>query len=216
MAVPTGAFWVEVDNGGATDGFASVVGFRTFDLFVQLEAGDVLFAADFGIAGPNAGLTTSQTVFNHPFGADTRSPALNEGAFPATVYDTFVALGDADGQNGEVSTPVGAIDWNPAGFNGVWSVSVPLPGQAGPNLGDAAWLARVTVSSAGAAFDQTGATEFLGGEFFVSGTGPNGDFGQAVPSDGVVSVGNAFPQVPTPGAFALLGLAGVATTRRRR
>jgi len=217
LAAPLGAFWVERDNsaGAVADGTGfSTAGTRTFDLFVELEPGDVLFAADFGIAGPNAGLSTTQTIAQHLTGGDT-APAGPPAPFELNKeWDTHVALGDAT--FGSVSLPVGAIDWDPTGFSGAWSVAVPNPGQANPDNGNAAWIARITLSSAGAFGDNTAPLgEFLGGEFFVSGESADGtDFGGSVASTGVVSVGNAF--VPTPGAMALFGLAGVAATRRRR
>jgi len=215
-ARPLGAFWVEVDNsaGNTPDMVGGdTTGTRTFDLFVQLEAGDVVYVADFGIAGPNDGLSTTQTVWQHPTGGDVAT--VNPQPFEANVvWDTHVALGDLTNL-GQISTPVGPIDWDPAGFEGAWSASVGGQGFANPDNGNAMWLARITVSSAGAFGENTTALgEYLGGEFFVSGEGPNGQFPNSVAAKGVVSVGNAF--IPTPGAMALFGLAGMAAVRRRR
>jgi len=216
LAVPQGdAFWVEnvvVDNGGDA---ADLTGFRSFDLYVQLEAGDVVTAADFGIAGPNSGLSTTQSIFEHAFGGNLAPNPAFIGAFPDLAYDTFLRLGDLDGAASQIT--VQSFDFsNPAALTAVWNPNAPGGfNQAVPDGGNAMILASITVSSAGGFGDLTGGLEFLGGELFLSGEGPNGTFGREVAANGVVTVPNAFP-VPTPGAMALFGLAGAAATRRRR
>lgn len=214
LALPQGAFWTEVaivdDPGDATN----MAGLRTFDLWVTMEAGDVLNAADFGIAGPNIGLSTTQTVFNHPFGNDLEPTAFFLGAFPDLEWDTYLAMGDLNGDLGEIT--VQSANW--AVITAVWNPNAPGGfSTASPNSGLDLILARITVSSAGGFGDFTGLFEFLGGELFVSGSGPNGLFGQQIADLqlGVVTVPNAFP-IPTPGAVALFGLAGCVVTRRRR
>ena len=215
IAVPQGAYWVEVDNSaGNTPDLVGgdTTGQRTFDLFVTLEAGDVLFAADFGVAGPNTGLTTTQTIWNHPTGSDLQQVPP---AFAANVeFDTFLAMGDLDGTDGQISIQ----SFNDAGplIGGVWNPNAPGGfTSAGPSSGNDFWMARFTLSSSGGFGAETGLLEILGGQMFLSGDGPNGEFGQSVPATGVINVPNAFP-VPTPGAVALFGLAGAAATRRRR
>ncbi|MCB9838612.1 MAG: hypothetical protein H6813_04670 [Phycisphaeraceae bacterium] len=199
LAVPTGAHWVQVDNSananqGAGTGFDA--SWCTYDLYVDFEAGDVVSAADFGIAGPNAGLSTDGTFFQvgPPFGGDSYLSNLGFAAFfPNVEYDTAIALG------GSTPSFAQAMAWNEGGVTGAWFNTTPT--AASPSL----HLARVTVN--------IGAT-FLGGQIFVTGNGPSGEFGTTVPSTGVVNIPNA--KVPTPGALALFGLAGAAATRRRR
>jgi len=221
LALPQGAFWVEVpvvDNVGDT---SNLTGYRSFDLFVQLQAGDVVFAQDSGIAS-NTGLqyNNTQTIFNHAFGGDAGVNGAFAGVFPDLAFDTRSQMGTL--AFGSFGNPVGPWNYNAGGglpgqnrINGVTSVNVPVPGQALPDGSSAFHFARITISSSGGFGAATGLTEFLGGQLFVSGTGPNGQFGGQVPLTGVVNVPNAFA-VPTPGALALFGAAGLTATRRRR
>ncbi len=222
LAVPQGAFWTEVDNSAGfapdlTGPTSSLTGFRTFDLFVQLEAGDVVTAADFGIAGPNSGLSTNQSVYNHPAGGDAATGVLGFNA--NVVFDTFLAMGNLDGTAGQISVQSFDIS-DLSAIVAVWNPNAPGGfTEALPDGGNVMHLARFSVTSAGLLGDATGdggLGETLGGQLFLSGEGPNGTFGREIAANGVVDVPNAFPPVPTPGAMALFGLAGAAATRRRR
>lgn len=200
FAVPQGAYWEMVDNttniAGTDTGFEN--SWMTFDLFVDLEPGDVVGAIDFGIAGGNAGLSTDGAFFNAgpPFGSDSHKVALSFAGFAGdNEYDTAVAM------NNEDLSFAAAMNWDPAGVTGAWFSS------AANQVGGPVFVARISVSAD---------AEFLGGQLFVSGTGPNGNFGQEIENIplGVVDIPNA--KIPTPGALALFGLAGAAATRRRR
>jgi len=212
LAVPQGAFWVEVPVVDNPADASVLAGFRSFDLFIQLEAGDVVFAMDSGIAGPNTGLSTTQSIFNHGFGGDAGVNPGFIGFFPDLAFDTTTHMGTL--AFGSYGTPVGPWTWG-AVITGVTSVNVPVPGSSSPDGSGAYHFARITLTSVGAFGEATAALgEYLGGQVFLSGTGLNGEFGGQIPATGVVNVPNAF--VPTPGALALFGLAGAAAARRRR
>ena len=200
MAVPTGAHWEMIDNSttAGPGGVGLADNWMTFDLYVDLEPGDVVGAIAFQNGGGNSGLITDGTYFQvgAPFGSD--SFQANQGfiGFVDNLeYDTSVAM------NSESLSFAASMDWNPAGASGAWfsSNQAQVPGPV--------FVARITVSND---------TTFLGGQSFVSGTGPNGNFGQEDENLalGVVDIPNA--KIPTPGALALFGLAGAAATRRRR
>jgi len=220
FALPTGAFWVEVPVVDSPADTSNLTGFRSFELYIQLQAGDVVFAQDSAIAS-NTGLqyTTSLTIFNHTFGGDAGVNGAFVGVFPDLAFDTRSQMGTL--AFGSFGTPVGPWAWAGAGdpgflkITGVTSVNVPVPGQATRNGANAYLFAQITISSSGAFGEATGLTEYLGGQVFVSGTGPNGEFGGQIPASGAVNVPNAFP-VPTPGALALMGLGGLVVSRRRR
>jgi len=227
-ALPQEAFWVEVPIVDDATDSADLTGFRSFDLIIQLEEGDIVNAQDFGIAGPNTGifLGAGQSFFQHPSGGDAGvDPALT-GSFGDLTYDTrgqmgTLAFGDfIDGG----TLGIGAVVWDPAGVVGVWApniFNIPPITQAPPDALNQYWMARVTITSQGAfgtATDSLG--EFLGGQVFIGGSGPNGEFGMSDAGSGVVDttqffVPNAF-SIPSPGGAAMFGLlAGGLLIRRR-
>jgi len=218
QAVPQGAFWVENTVIDSVADVVDLTGFRSFDLYVQLEAGDVITAADFGVAGPNSGLSTTQTIFEHPFGGNLAPNAAFLGAFPDLAFDTFLRLGDLDGSASQIT--VQSFDFsNPAALTAVWNPNAPGGfNQALPDAGNAMILATITVSSAGGLGEGTGDVEFLGGQFFLSGEGPNGAFGREIAANGVVDVSNAFMGAvfPSPNALFLFAFAGAFASRRSR
>ena len=219
LALPQSAFWSEVpvvdDPGDSSD----LTGFRSFDLFVTFDPGDIIYAQDFGVAGPNDGLNLSpgQDFYQHEFGSDKAVNPDTIDFFPDLAYDTRGQMGDRAWD--EYTLPAGPILWGTNGpGDGFWGVTAgETVTPASPDVNGDYWFARVTVSSVGGFGEQTsGLGEYLGGELFVSGEGPLGDFGMFFPPDGVVSIPNAF-DVPSPGVGATLGLlAGGMLIRRRR
>ncbi|MCB9838611.1 MAG: hypothetical protein H6813_04665 [Phycisphaeraceae bacterium] len=199
QAVPTGAHWVYVPNrvNPVTGELTGLYGkYCTADLYVDFEPGDTISSADFGIAGPNAGISTDGLFYqvDPPFGSDSLLMNLSLAGFhPTVAFDTAVAFGDAPPSFAQ------PMNWSEAGVSGAWFNTTPQP--AGPSFR----LARITVS-----IDST----FLGGQIFVTGDGPNGPLGQQDPFSGVVNVPNFL--CPSPGAGALFGLAGMICLRRRR
>ena len=108
LALPTGTIWVEIPIVDSPDDPTDLTGYRSFDLYLFVELGDTIEFAGFGFSGAGD-LFSTQDVFQHPFGSDTEPHELFEDVFPAIVYDTFVALGDLDGTNGEING-YGAVD----------------------------------------------------------------------------------------------------------
>jgi len=222
LALPQEAFWVEVPVVDDAADASDLTGFRSFDLFVQLEDGDLVYAQDFKVAGPNTGLSLGpgQDFFQHPAGGDSGVDPTLIGSNGDLVYDTRGQMGTlAFGEFIELETATVDVDWDPAGVEGVWFPDIfqdPPFVEAFPDADNRYWFARITVNSAGAFGEQTSQLgEFLGGQLFVSGEGPNGDFGMQVPSTGVVDIPNAF-EVPAPGAAVFGALGSCVLLRRRR
>ncbi len=195
-AVPQGAFWVEIPTIDHPDDPTDLSGLRTHLLFVQLEEGDVVTAADFGIAGPNSGLSTNQSIFEHPVGTHLARDQFLLDLFPDLFYDTHLALGNLDGaaspsqisvQHFKTSDPSNIVGvWNPnaaAGFT-----------EAVPDEDNLLCLGQFTISSE-VEFGEGGGldgAESLGGQLFLSGEGPNGEFGRNIAATGVVNIFNAY------------------------
>ena len=151
------------------------------------------------------------TFWNHPtFGGDTAPNSALFGLFPSLAYDTFVTIGvKATGPLGQpadettlvnMPTPIAGTSIKTSSAS--WSIPGPLP-QGNP-------------------FDPVnsfpGNGRILIGQFSTTnGTGIVGTFFMQYLSDGVVTgtVESFEHFIPTPGAFGLLGLAGLLSTRRR-
>lgn len=211
QAVPQGAFWAEVDNSPGftqdlTGPASSLTGFRTFDLFVQLEAGDSVTHQDSGLTGGNKGIRFHQDVgptvdfYQHITGSDTQSEIL--GFNNNVEWDTRGQMGDLGvGEYAELAP----ITWDPNKIIGAWE---PTGATAAHASADGFyWFGRFSVTGF---FTLSYGPMY--GEIFVSGTGPNGDFGMPDDLDsGIVPFG-----VPTPGPFAVLTIAGAFASRRKR
>ena len=200
-AVATGqAFWVELDNSvnpangnptGLDDGSYDGTVYRTFDLFVILpprwDGGppetNGVNAADFGIAGPNTGLSTDGVFYQTPEPIGSDSVVANETATPfedRVFYDTAVALEDAS-----ISFALPMI-WDPAGVTGAFF----LPGgRAYTGGGDHFFIARITIS---ADASELGGQCFVGDEQVEPCTGP---FCVPHPSTGIHNIPNAFQEL---------------------
>jgi hypothetical protein len=233
QAAVTGVVWRPVDNTVGAPGSDSFAGAQwnalsqyTFDLILMGDAGQRINGINMGdSAFPNSAafvLNTNGTVFNHSFGGDTRSAAFEAvPGFNAIQYDTYVAMGS--------DVPGPAISF--AGGVDLDNVGDPLPGEM-----RATWF-----TTDNATLDANGEMRILrvtvgytvGFDPFAVGSGaflgtlgiPGLEFGtsqsqiQVGLPGGVLSnivVGNAFEVVPTPGAAALMGIAGLAGLRRRR
>ena len=216
--------WTEIDNSVSpvtgtspqTDLQAPFdpANFRTFRLFLYGDAsvqGQRIDAVNFGNFSQNYGMvpyalfTDGSAVYNHPSGGNVRSTAL-EGFLTAVYFDTYAAFGNtapgAIGFAGGVDFSGNTDYGTGSGYKAMGGAWFGAPG-VGEILGaDGIMLLQVTVSA-----DAT----FLGGDPLglsrMQITGPN--TGGSLTLD----IPNA---IPTPGAAALLGLAGLATARRRR
>ena len=223
QAAVTGVIWRAVDNtvgAPGSDGFAgaqwNALTQYTFDLILMGDAGQRVNGVNMGDANfPNAApfaLYTNGTIFNHPFGSNVRSTAFEPApGFNAIQYDTYVALGDVPA--GNISFAGGA---NLTGAGGVLRATWFTTENATLDANGEMRIMRVTVGYAGGAPEGA----FLG-TLGVGGleAGSNQSSIEVGLPGGVLTslvVGNAFELVPTPGATALFGLAGLAGLRRRR
>ncbi len=187
LALPTGTIWVEIPIVDSPDDPTDLTGYRSFDLYLFVEPGDTIEAADFGYSGAGD-LFSTQDVFQHPFGSDTEPHELFEDVFPDIVYDTFVALGDLDGTNGEINVTPPLDTSDPMNITAAWARAPSSP-AAGPGGGvfpdgkflsitGSIWLGRFTISSK-TDYAETNSSLFetIEGHCHVIGDGPNGEFG---------------------------------------
>lgn len=217
QAAPMGAYWIEVPVVDDPTDSADLSGLRSFDLFIQVHPDDHVYVVD-SLTTQNTGIAlgAGQDFFNHEFGGNTPTdPEIINGFFPDIEFDSRFQMGSLPFDR---IVQVAAFDWDPAGMRGTAFTTVegegPLPGL--PNAGGGFWAGRFTVNSVGAFGDDTsGLGEYMGGQFFLSGSGPNGDFGMQIASTGVINVPNAFA-VPAPTAAAILVALPVMTGTRRR
>lgn len=208
-AAVTGFAWREVSNtnspypGGAPTTLPA--GTRTYDLYViGNTVGDVINGVNFGGDGSTNHINVAGgAVYNHPLGGDTRSFAF-ETFFPDIVFDTFATFGGGPTTNGQSTQFAGAVNLTGAGGElRFTSFTQPPAALTAATFGSHVaeiWVLRASL---------TGTAASAGGGNSV---GEIGLAGGALLSAAV----NFTPNVPTPGAAALLGLAGLAGARRRR
>ena len=184
-----------VDNGGLVAG-------TTYDLYANVDAGgrvDAVYGDGTNVL--SIGVTGGNFVQNI-YGGNTSmdiNPAFLP-LFPSLAYDSFVTIGLTD-STGNALSNIG-IDFT--GFaaggelstdNGTWFVT---PDDAqGNESGGRVLLGRFTID---------GGT--LEGSVNLQGRDSSGTVWNA---DGI-----SFSTIPAPGALALLGLAGLASRRRRK
>lgn len=208
-AAITGVEWRAVSNTAspyppnAAPGTDAVAGalwnsapWQTWDLYITGAQGDLVNAINVGGDGGAFSIKVSGPVFNHPAGSDQRSFAT-EGFFPAMPFDTFATFGGGATTNGVFGGFAGTT--NMTGANGELRFTSFAPAGSPAALGaNGLWVLRVSYN---ASADAT-----LGG---------NGSRVQIGLPGGAVAEFNV-PQVPAPGAMALVGVAGLAGLRRRR
>ena len=184
-----------VDNGGLVAG-------TTYDLYANVDAGGRVDAVygdgantlSIGVDGGNF----VQNIYGGNTSMDINPAFLP--IFPSLAYDSFVTIGLTD-STGNALNNIG-IDFT--GFaaggtlstdNGTWFVT---PDDAqGNESGGRVLLGRFTIDGG----DLEGSINLQGRD--SSGTVWNAD-------------GLSFSTIPAPGALALLGLAGLASRRRRK
>ena len=232
QAAVTGVVWRAVDNSVGNPGMDAVGGAPgwnalsqyTFDLILMGDAGQRINGINMGDAAfPNASpfaLYTNGNVFNHPLGSNIRSTNFeNVPGFNAIRYDTYVAL------EGSIAASVSFAGVADLAANGTtdqvmratWFTTDNVTLDANGEMR----IMRVTVGY------QMGFDPFASGSGAFLGTlgvggleaGNNESRIEVGLPGGVLTelvIGNAFELVPTPGATALFGLAGLAGLRRRR
>ena len=152
------------------------------------------------------------TFYNHPLGGDQAPDAAFFPAFPSLAYDTFVTIGvkcvgDRPCQPVDTLTispgfPAGITGSSLAGHFG-WAITPAAP-QGDPF---------------NPPFSFPGNGQVLIGQFStMDGVAIQGTMLLQYVSNGVVGIQSvvSFYHVPGPGAFAMMGVAGLIGTRRRR
>lgn len=226
-AAVTGVYWTQVDNSIGSpqnDAFAgaqwSALTRVTFDLFLIGDPGERIRGINMGDPSDPAGspfvIRTDGMVFNHPLGSDVRTN-LEFPPFNAMAFDTFVDLG------GGVATPVISFV-EPADLNANGTTEQEIRGRWFTDdeaVLDDTGLMRILRVTVG--YDLTEPFTqhpFLGTPEDCSGTmGEMESWIQVELWGGELvslQVFDALPCIPSPGASALPGIAGVAGLRRRR
>jgi uncharacterized protein (TIGR03382 family) len=195
MADYTGLSYTAVDNGDGT---------WTARIFAEFDAATDELDAVFGDSDNDLHITSTYGFYQNDFGGPTSAdinPALYN-AFPSLVLDSWVTIGLEDNVGNNMLN-IG-IDWtdfedfggNIATDNGTWFATPDDPQVMGPTV-------------------MIGQFTMYGLDSHVSGViniqGKAGDFETFQEREIVFDFG-----IPAPGALALLGLAGVASRRRRK
>ena len=199
MADYTGLSYTAVDNGDGT---------WTARIFAEFDAETDMLNAVFGDAENDLHITSTNGFYQNDFGGPTSAdinPALYN-AFPSLVLDSWVTIGLEDNVgNNMLNIGIDFADFEDNGGdiytdNGTW-FATPDDAQvlAGADL-------RVMIGQ----FTMLGLDSFVSGVLNIQ--GKHGDFETFQARD----LAFDFIIVPAPGALALLGLAGIASRRRRK
>jgi hypothetical protein len=199
MADYTGLSQEAVDNGDGT---------WTSRIFANFDAATDELDAVFGDALNDLHITSTNGFYQHDFGGPTSAdinPALY-AAFPSLVLDSWVTIGLED-QVGNNMLNIG-IDFDDFEDNGgeIWSDN----GTWFATPDDAQVLAGADLRVMVGQFTMYGLDSHVSGVLNIQGKA--GDFETFQARD----LAFDFDIVPAPGALALLGLAGIASRRRRK
>jgi len=199
MADYTGLSFVGVDNEDGT---------WTAQIFANFDAASDELDAVIGDAQNGRLIETTSSFYQNALGGNTSmdiNPALLP-LFPSLALDSWVTIGLEDSGNGNAMLNIG-IDWTDfaaggsiASDNGSWFAT---PEDAQVYAGEDG---QVLVGQ----FTMFGLDSHVSGILNLQGKSGGGVTFQA--RDVVFD----FSMVPAPGALALLGLAGVASRRRRK
>jgi uncharacterized protein (TIGR03382 family) len=172
------------------------------------------------IESRNAGDTgAGSAFFNHIVGGLTSPSVALIMAYPPVAFDTFVTIGVAIADQGSgpgdqtgLSPDFGLLTGNLAGpsistNNAGWFTAGPVPQGMAGYLGDGDPLLRVLIAQL-----TVSSTSHVRGTVAISGVNNNPLAG----GQSFTVSGQTFNSIPAPGAIALLGLAGLVGSRRRR
>jgi MYXO-CTERM domain-containing protein len=161
----------------------------------------VLLTAGSAMAQVFAGSTTGDPVWTRPVAATP--PTGLSGLGTATPYDVLAFTVDITGSYTFQNTAVAAWDNYTFLYQNSFDSTLPLANVLTGNDDNP------TIGLSGFAFSLTAGTTY----FFVTtgfGNTDSGDYSLSISGQGTATL------VPAPGAAALLGLGGLALTRRRR
>ena len=213
LAVLTGVAAPLIATGSTSAGFIGIkvtskpnpFGLLVCNVYAEFDRlGDHMTA----VAGtPNSPLTIEVidgTFYQHPFGIDSPPSRKLIQVFPSLAYDTFVTIGKKD-NNGDILTlTTGWPGFGPSELTtteAAWAITPDNPQgdpfDPGTFPGNGQVLIGQFATADGSAIAGTMLLQFIS----------NGAVGQAVVS---------FYHVPSPGALAMMGVAGLIGTRRRR
>ncbi len=172
------------------------------------DAGDFIFAVAGTPMNPMGVSVKKGTFYQHALGSDRASSNALINIFPSLAYDTFVSIGRKRFNENEPDATLLSPGW--PGFG---PSDLPPIGNPGTNIG---WFITQADPQGAPVGGQVLLGQFstadgqgIAGGFLVSGfTGAAGDPFQ--------SFETFDHQIPTPGALALLGMAGLISRRRRR
>lgn len=215
-AAVTGVRWAEVNNSSAAGNAGWNATNRTFDLFVDGTVGQTINGVNFGGDNPANGRIeiVGGTVFNHTAGSNLRNAAFETfPGFQSIAFDTFAVFGGdrtpgAPGGAGGGVSFAGSVNLTGAGgliqFTSFTQPPAPMTADALSASGGSIWVLRVTL------------TPSVGDVLRLGGGDSSVQVGYADGQTPVVTTFAIPDAIPTPGAAALLGLAGLAVARRRR
>lgn len=162
----------------------------------------VLLTAGSAMAQVFAGSTTGDPVWTRPVAGNPPTPPLS-GVGTATAYDVLAFTVDITGSYTFQNTAANAWDNYTFLYQNSFDPALPFANVVIGNDDNP------TIGLSGFASNLTAGTTY----FFVTtgfGNSDSGDYSLSISGQGIATI------VPAPGAVALLGLGGLALTRRRR
>ncbi len=207
IAAPASASFTGLSTEVRTNAF----GIDVISLYADFDqGGDMLTSISGTLMSPLTISVVGGTFYQHAFGLDRAPLDTLVAATPSLAYDTFVTIGvELFGPTGQVEDlSFTAPTWPGFGASSLESISsgwLVLPGSAqadpfNPNFvaGDGRILIAQLATADGIGFEGSMLVQSMSG---------------GLP---VMTYASFTHVVPTPGTLVLLGLAGLATRRRRR
>ena len=176
----------------------------TYQIFVDLDAGDQLNAV-YGDSANALSISTDGIFYQNPYGQATvagMNPAFFP-IFPSLIYDSFVTIGlETNVGNAMLDIGIDFTTFEAGGAiwtdNGSWFAT---PDDAQVNeVNGQVLIGQFTV----------GVGDTVSGIVNLQGKNADGSNWTAIGAE------FSAPVIPAPGVLALLGLAGVVTSRRRK